>query len=161
LSPGFLTVELIVSCVPLAYWNAGQGHLLYELILRQVVETKSSTKWNVSILSPGFLSVWGTSRLSPDLSVTVTGFVCHRVCLSPGLSPGFVTGFDLSPGLTGFGRLSPGLVCHRVWSPGLVTGFGADELPVVGGVARVERTDARSSRAVVKTALTCGFLLPK
>jgi hypothetical protein len=31
----------------------------------------------------------------------------------------------------------------------------------LAAVARVERTDARSSRAVVKTALTCGFLLPK
>jgi hypothetical protein len=27
--------------------------------------------------------------------------------------------------------------------------------------ARVERTDAKPSRAVLKTALTCGFLLPK
>jgi hypothetical protein len=42
-------VELIVSRVPFAYRNAGQGHLLYELILRQVVETKGSTKWNVGI----------------------------------------------------------------------------------------------------------------
>jgi len=31
----------------------------------------------------------------------------------------------------------------------------------LAAVARAERTDARSSRAVVKTALTCGFLLPK
>jgi hypothetical protein len=31
----------------------------------------------------------------------------------------------------------------------------------LAAVARVERTDARSSRAVVKTALTFGFLLPK
>jgi hypothetical protein len=31
----------------------------------------------------------------------------------------------------------------------------------LAAVARVNRTDARSSRAVVKTALTCGFLFPK
>jgi hypothetical protein len=31
----------------------------------------------------------------------------------------------------------------------------------LAAVARVERADATSSRAVVKTALTCGFLLPK
>jgi hypothetical protein len=31
----------------------------------------------------------------------------------------------------------------------------------LAAVARGERTDARPSRAVVKTALTCGFLLPK
>jgi hypothetical protein len=31
----------------------------------------------------------------------------------------------------------------------------------LAALARVEGTDARPSRAVVKTALTCGFLLPK
>ena len=31
----------------------------------------------------------------------------------------------------------------------------------LAALARVERTDARPSRAVVKTALTCGFLIPK
>jgi hypothetical protein len=52
--------------------------------------------------------------------------------------------------------------CHiSVCYTQLITQTSADELPVVGGIARVERTDARSSRAVVKTALTCGFLLPK
>src|SRR6266851_4135354 len=31
----------------------------------------------------------------------------------------------------------------------------------LAALARAERTDARPSRAVVKTALTCGFLIPK
>ena len=31
----------------------------------------------------------------------------------------------------------------------------------LAALARVERTDAKPSRAVVKTALTCGFLIPK
>jgi hypothetical protein len=31
----------------------------------------------------------------------------------------------------------------------------------LAALARVEGTDARPSRAVVKTALTCGFLIPK
>jgi hypothetical protein len=31
----------------------------------------------------------------------------------------------------------------------------------LAALARVERADAKPSRAVVKTALTCGFLIPK
>jgi hypothetical protein len=59
-------------------------------------------------------------------------------------------------------RIDPSLLMsHYCLLHPTLTPTSADELPVLAAVARVERTGARSSRAVVKTALTCGFLLPK
>ena len=58
-------------------------------------------------------------------------------------------------------RRDPSLSCHiyccyiQVIAPTC-----ADAFPVVGGSARVKRSGAGPNRAVVKAALTCGFLLP-
>ena len=57
-------------------------------------------------------------------------------------------------------RLDPSLLMsHYGLLPNLITPTSADKWQAA--LARVERTDAKPSRAIVKTALTFGFLLPK
>jgi len=58
-------------------------------------------------------------------------------------------------------RRDPSLSCHIYCCyTQVIAPTCADAFPVVGGSARVKSSGAGPSRAVVKAALTCGFLLP-
>jgi hypothetical protein len=121
--------------------------------LRRNVRTKR-TKRTKSPRHPFFVSggVFQVVKTAPSRGRTGRTLLRLRFLLSAGAPVGC---------RNAGGRRDPSLSCHIYCCyTQVIAPTCADAFPVVGGGARVKRSGAGPNRAVVKAALTCGFLLP-